>query len=47
MSFGGRDLDEPILNQMIDEVLLNGIILIASAGNEGPSLGYQFILNSM
>ena len=39
MSFGGRDLDEPIIQTQLNKVLEHGIMVIASAGNEGPSYG--------
>lgn len=40
MSFGGRDLNESVINQKMDVLLANGISLVASAGNDGPSWGY-------
>lgn len=40
MSFGGRDLNESVINQKMDVLLSNGISLVASAGNDGPSWGY-------
>ena len=39
LPFGGRDMNEPAINQVLNEVTESGMVLVAAAGNDGPSMG--------
>lgn len=39
LSFGGINFDDKIIKNKLYELSKKGIILIVSAGNDGPSLG--------
>ena len=39
LPFGGRDMNEPAIFETISEVTKAGVVVVAAAGNDGPSMG--------
>ena len=40
LPFGGRDMNELVIQQAIADVINAGVTVIAAAGNDGPVFGY-------
>ena len=47
LPFGGRDMDEPVIQQAIADVCNAGVTVIAAAGNDGPVFGYARNMSSV